>query len=415
VSLTTGRLEASETKERAPVSDTFTSRPVFEVPYPRLFPWLHLFRCPGAALDPKRLFLASLGLVLLNLGWNALSLTFGPSEPLKPPLVAGSRSTELTAIAQRLSEPVWSALAPFRVVLLLENDARTFGHAFFAALWVVVVWGLIGGAICRIAAVGLARTERVGVLEAVRFSASKAQALIGSPLTPLLGVVLVTALLAIFGLLYRLPGAVGEVTAGALALLPLLGGLVLALIVLGLMLGWPLLQAAVAAEAEDGFDAISRTYAYLHQRPWHFLGYVLLATILGGIGLTFVELVSRLIVHFTAWGLSFGGPSPTISTLYSLSGGSHALGLAAGLHAFWLTMVGTLVHAWAYSYFWTTAVAIYLLLRRDVDGTPWSTIAYQGRANSLAHVESGTTPEVPATVPLPHSVSLREQGEVNER
>lgn len=41
---------------------------------------------------------------------------------------------------------------------------------------------------------------------------------------------------------------------------------------------------------------------------------------------------------------------------------------------FWRGVVALLVHGWIYAYFWTAASFIYLMLRRDVDGTPWTDV-----------------------------------------
>jgi hypothetical protein len=243
----------------------------------------------------------------------------------------------------------------------------------------------------------MTKGERVGLLDALRFASTKALALIGTPLVPMLGIVVVGTLMAIFGLLYRLPGAGGAIVAGALAFLPLVGGLVLAMIFVGLIVGWPLMHASVAAEAEDGFDAMSRTYAYVHQRPWHFLGYVGIAAIAGSAGLVFVDLFARLTVHLTAWSLSFGGTARSVGTLYGLLHTEIVPAVSASAHGFWLGVVRLLAHAWVYSYFWTVATAIYLLLRQDVDGIPWGRIAHVSRHDTLVEArvetEAASNPE----------------------
>ena len=38
-------------------------------------------------------------------------------------------------------------------------------------------------------------------------------------------------------------------------------------------------------------------------------------------------------------------------------------------------MVALVAHAWIYSYFWSSASITYLLLRHDVDGTPFHEIS----------------------------------------
>lgn len=398
-----------------------------EIPYLRLFPWLRLFRCPGSAADPKRLMLAALGLLLLDAGWLALDRSFARSSDPVPDVVEAWQpmSTRDWGYAfSQVAEPAWFIPSPFFGAFDPRADARTFAHAALSGLWAVVVWGLIGGAIARIAVVGLTKGERIGLIESLRFAWGKARPLVGTPLIPLLGVAFVGVLVAAFGLLYRIPGQAGAVVAGVLAFLPLLGGLLLTLIVVGLAAGWPLMQASVAAEAEDGFDAMSRTYAYVHQRPWQYAFYLAVAGLAGAAGYLFVNLFAHLVINLTAWALTLGGPAATVNTLYGTVQDewvSHFSGPAAArffgwpgmispapkagvdlptavkvAHGFWLAAVVLLVRAWVYSYFWTTATAIYLLLRRDVDGTPWGTVAHESKPSLLADFAAGAYPS-----PLP--------------
>lgn len=375
--------------------------PVFEVHWLRLFPWLRLFRVPGAAADPKSLMLAALGLVATAAGWEALDRAFPASAGLTP-LVFPARKPigpdSLPSVGWWLSEPLRLVSSPFFTLFDTPAGFGRTAHAALAALWVVVVWGLIGGAIARVAVVKLARGERVGLGEAFDFAARKALPLIGTPLIPLMGVGVVAASLAVFAQLYRLPAPLGPTAAGLLAFLPLLGGLLLTLILIGLMAGWPLMQASVAAEAEDGFDAISRTYAYLHQRPWHYAGYTALAFAVGCVGLVFVDVFARMVVHLTAWGLSLAGPGATVAAYYGGFDGD-TLPADLGAHRFWLAVVSTLVRAWVYSAFWTAATAAYLLLRRDVDSTPFDKIAYTSRPGPLDEVAPGA-----AAGPVPEPV-----------
>jgi hypothetical protein len=176
---------------------------------------------------------------------------------------------------------------------------------------------------------------------------------------------------------------------------------VLALIVVGLAAGWPLMVGSVAAEADDGYDAMSRAYAYVHQRPWHYLGYVAVAALAGAAGLWFVHLFARLVLYLTAWSLSFGAPESVAEALF-LGLDARDTGLppaALTLHGFWVSAVLLLARGWAFSYFWTVAAAVYLLLRRDVDGTPLGRVAYEGRPGLL--VEAATAPRNPVSSETP--------------
>ena len=51
----------------------------------------------------------------------------------------------------------------------------------------------------------------------------------------------------------------------------------MAILLLGALVGWPLMWATVSVEGTDAFDALSRSYAYTYHRPWRLLWYVLFA------------------------------------------------------------------------------------------------------------------------------------------
>ncbi len=91
-----------------------------------------------------------------------------------------------------------------------------------------------------------------------------------APLCPLIGLAFCAIIVAAFGLLYRLP-VVGFTIAGVLLFIPLTLGVLMTLLVAGLVAGWPLMVAAVAAGAEDALDAWSRTFGYLNQRIGSFV------------------------------------------------------------------------------------------------------------------------------------------------
>lgn len=351
----------------------------------RRFPWLRLLQVPAAAADPKRLVLAAVGLLLLQVGWEGLDRTFSETVGVTPEVTAAWEWEQVDPFSPgellaRVGEPAVLITAPFRRFFAMGNGPATFAHSVLAGLWVVVVWGLLGGAIARIAVVDVARHERVSVRQALKFAWRKRVPLIGTPLVPMVGVLLVGTLIAGFGLLYRIPG--GATAAGVLAILPLFGGLLLLLIVIGLAAGWPLMQGAVAAEAEDGFDAMSRSYAYVYQRPWLYAVYAALAALVLSAGMVLAQTFAGLVVHLASWALAIGGPPATVATYYGV-GGEAVPPAAAAAHGIWLGLVGLLTRAWVHSAFWTAATVVYLLLRRDVDGKPIVAIAYEAPISPL--------------------------------
>ena len=341
----------------------------------RLLPWTRLFRGPSIALDTRKLLLASLGIILSWAGRAGLDRVFAAGlpegHPLDPSRLTGpGPGFDWTGIGVPLSvaEPFLLLIEPFFRVFGVGTGLFAFVHALLTAVWMVAVWGLIGGAIARIAAVQQATGGRLGLITAVRFSLSHAVGLIGAPLSPLIGIGFFACLCAPIGLLYRIPGSVGATIAGILLFLPLLAGLVMALLLAGLAAGWPLMTATVAVEAEDAFDALSRAYSYTGQRPGRYAAYALISWAIGCVGFVAISLVSTLIVHMAVWGLAVGGPGPKIAGLFS--GDPDTGPTPMVIHTGWLALVRLLTHSWLYAYFFTSATLIYVLLRKEVDGVP---------------------------------------------
>ena len=394
----------------------------------RLFPWLRLVRALGMALDPKKLVLAAVALIVLPIGWEGLDRLFGLDDSrasarayaaeiprlgdatgpwnrveVRPAEASGSFSFALgttftpswSAGPWLMTEPVRVLAGPFLRIFSSGNTIGGFAHAVLSALWGVVVGGLIGGAIARIAVVQAAREERVGLRAAVRFARRHWFPLIGTPLGPMVSIAFFALPVALFGLLYRVPG-IGPGAAGVLLFLPLLAGLVMSIIVVGLAAGWPLMASAVAAEDEDAFDALSRSYAYINQRPGHYAAYVILAWLIGIVGWAFVAVLATLVVQLTHWALSIGASGELLDPLFDQTA---IAGWPRSAHAFWLSLVRLLAHAWIYAYFWSAAALIYLLLRRAVDGTPWHEVA--GSVEPDPAAEALEVPDVGHAKPVP--------------
>ena len=346
-----------------PSSSTTPARPFLEI--------RALLRAPGIASDPRKLVLATVGLLLLMGGWWGLDRAFGDQLPgiALPALgtgVGGFSGLDSTG-PSRLS---WSITEPFRMVVLPIARLFTRGagfagwsHAALMGSWAVLVWGIFGGAIARIAVVQAATNGSIGVKTALLFALRKSVSLVGAPLTPFLAVSFFAACSALFGLLYRIPGDVGTVFTMVLGFIPLALGLMMALILVGLAIGWPLMHVTVAAEGEDAPDALSRSYSYVNQRLVRYLAHWVVGLAIGAVGLIVATVFAQVVVGLADWGTSLGAPG--------IDGPG---GPAATSRLFWANVVGLVIHGWIFSYFWSCASLIYLILRRDVDGTPWQDV-----------------------------------------
>jgi hypothetical protein len=381
-----------------------TSEALWDAPARRL-PALRLLRGIGLGLDGRKLVLALLGLLLMRAGWAGLDRAFPATAGVTPEVSARPLPDPLPLSWEPIrraagiaADPIRLPLAPARAVFALGGGAARFGHGALALLWAGLVWTLVGGAIARLAVLEAAAGERRGVITGLRFAGSKLGALTLAPLIPVAGVAFLVGVAALFGLLYRPAGPGFAAVAGALGFVPLLLGLVLMWLLIGLAAGWPLMVAGVAAEAEDSFDALSRAFSYVFQRPVLLAGLAALAWAVGTAGVLVVAGLARLLLHLTAWALAFGAPDAKVAALFGTSGVP-----SDGVPHVWTGLVGLLAYSFAYAYAWSAAAQIYLLVRHDVDGTPIEDVAARPEAEIADNVAAGFAPEPAAGPSHPQS------------
>ncbi len=329
------------------------------------------------AFDVRKLVIAAVGLLLIQIGWVALDRAMPASaaatpEPFGSPEILGfphqrSIGQNTIALTMRLSEPIRLLTTPLLALLDPASDAMMMIHAMLGLIWLILVWGICGGAIARLATIQEAQMRQPGILEGLRFARQSSTWLIVAPLCPLLGIGFCSLLGAGFGLLYRVPH--GAILAGILLVFPILAGLLMAMLAAGLVAGWPLMHAAVAAGSDDALDALSRTFSYLNQRLGLYVVGVAVAWLSGLLGLIAVDLLTAGVVRMTLWSLSLtGGESLPSAMFQQVPPDTGAAAYAA--HHFWLASISLLAHAWPYSFFSTSGAILYLWLRREVDGTP---------------------------------------------
>jgi hypothetical protein len=251
------------------------------------------------------------------------------------------------------------------------------------------VWSLAAGALTRMAAVQFARDERIGLTSAARFAGGKFFSFLAAPLLPVSGVLVFWLLCLLLGLVGRIPG-VGEVVIGLLGLLPLVFGLLMALLVVGVAAGWPLMVAAISAEGSDAFDGFSRSYSYVYSRPWSYAWLGLLTLGYGCVVIFGVWMIASLLVSLAEWGIASGLGAERTAELFAASPAILEFApivevaaqevvipetpaaerpLGTQFMAVWLSTLGLLINGFIYSYFWSALTIVYFLLRYTDDAT----------------------------------------------
>jgi hypothetical protein len=265
-------------------------------------------------------------------------------------------------------------------------------HLLYAAifsLYLLIVVSLFGGAIYRIAALHAAREEKVSMTQALKFSGEKFLSFMMAPLVPLIVIAAVGGMMALGGLLGNIMGG-GAVALGAIFFLSLIGGLVVTFLLFGLVGGAGLMYPTIAVEGSDSFDAISRSYSYIFNRPWRALWYAGVALVHGTVCYVFVRLFAFVVLKVThvavGVGVFAGGEqvpgasdrldamwtAPTYSLFHApINSASMSTfeNIGAILMAVWVYLVIGLVMAFLISYFISASTMIYFLLRRHVDAT----------------------------------------------
>jgi len=251
---------------------------------------------------------------------------------------------------------------------MLDGTALRGGIAFgsFAAglwniIWVVGVWGIVGGLLARRSVQELGLKITAPWVETVRWVQGRWLSIVWSVLMPL-------SLVASIALIPWGIGWISNATwvGGALASI-----LMIPIVFLGLGLGWVCAislfgfsfstVAIVTENQADAFDGMSRATAYTFQRPATlFLG-VCIAEALGYFSSSIVSIVLNT-------GYNLVAQSFHASSAFALqSEGNWLAFIVRG-------MVPLLITAYGFSFFWTASSALYLLLRKEIDHAEFDAI-----------------------------------------
>ncbi len=359
---------------------------VRSVAWRELFPWLLIFRSFRVATSMPVLLLASLGTLLTPIGWNMANQLFGPSASPRPVIMAlpavdfpllDLRQLPDMHLGQFVDHSLRTSVLgvygvfvqPFAELVNAKLTFSQFARGTFVGFWNLLVWGLFGGAITRIAVVQLGREERVGLVESLRFSLRHLGWNFAAPIFPLAGVFICTLPIALLGFAMRFD--LGVAVVGLIWLLVLLGGAAIVVLVLGLAFGWPLMWPAISAEESgDAFEAFSRSYAFTLNRPLNYLFYAVLVIVYGLLCWLLVWALATGTINAAYWAASWGAGNVRIAEVIAPpETRSFLLGSGAALVHLAVLVVRVIATGFNYAFFFSAASAVYLCLRRDVDRT----------------------------------------------
>lgn len=373
-----------------------------------LCPWLILFRSIGIALRPSIVIIAFAGLLVTPLGWSLAEWCLADSDRAGQPLPANPEEEFIPTRTQIAPETFWQVSFPdddwlfgqgplhvfsqfYRGHLQILNprlNIRQYLYYFGGTVWTLLIWSILGTMICRIAAAQYTRDERIGIFEAFSFVKRRLVAVWASSFVPLLLIGLFAVPLFLVGLLMNVDFLLVLVGIGWLVMV--LVGLMMAVVLIPLFFGYPLLWPAIATEGSDAFESVSRSYAYPTQKPYHYVFYWVIVLLIGFLAAFVASLLSTRTIEFARWGTSWGAGTeriveldqaaigavgrdtfpagqPTPSDQPVEPAGSSMFSLGARAIDFWEQGVRILAEGFNYGFFFVAMTGMYLLLRRDND------------------------------------------------
>jgi hypothetical protein len=390
------------------------SNTIYDISWPDLFPGLIILRTARLALRPSILLLACLGVTLSPLGWRCAEFCFlsgqdppAQRETLKSGQELDARSEKVLQL-KSVEDIVernrrWPAVLPSAnggdagfswpdprpwanparnplihvyyqmttpLRLLLAHPQLPLRYVLYLLLggfWTIALWSVIAGTISRMAVVRLGLEEGTSLTSAFNYTTKRLRSYLLAPLLPLMGVALISAGAWLVGLIAS--ADIGLLLVSFLWIFVLLGGFVLALILIGSALGWPLMWPAIGAEKDgDEFEALHRSLHYPFRNPLRYLVYVAVAFAIGFLGDYVVQLMAQAAVYLSEWAVGLGLSDARAQEVFGRADSSSAMArVGIDLIQFSKRLPALLAQGYQFAFFWCAASAIYLVLRLDTD------------------------------------------------
>jgi len=341
------------------------------------FDWCHIFKASRQALQPEKICLAALGLIItfvigallmdriwVSVGWGldqemlrASPLMVEPASDEESMMgvfdalvlhekhcvdqaLKAARKFEFTGgmgdIWSRLNQSGEAQKLPTvgdgygLVAFILAMGKGLYWTATHQLLYTIIfgslaltIWALFGGAICRISALQFARNEHLSMGEALSYSRKRFGAFFAAPLFPI-GVVLLTGFALLAGGWIMSWPYVGWLPGGLLFGLALVGGGLIAFFVIGGVAGFSLMWPTTAVEGSDVFDSISRSLGYVYEQAERTVVYALVAIVYGALVWLGVRVFAFVLAYSTHGFVSTAYPvlddmwaTPSFDQLYA--------------------------------------------------------------------------------------------------
>jgi len=370
-----------------------------------------------SALDPRRWLIGGLAALMVAAGGVVLDNWSGAEQPAEWPwdiglgTLDGDRKAESllsAAGAQPLAtavrvawnprlagRPLQDVMTPaVRIVVSRESWSETAVN-WSRFLLAVIAWSLAGVILVRMTAADVVRGESVTLAQAVGFGFRQSGSLLSAVLISLSCFGVLWGLAVLGGLFAKIP-SVGPLVVSLLWFIPLMLGLLMTIVALGFVVGWPLMVATIGVEDSDGFDGFTHAHGFLTDRPFLLASHAVIAMIVASVASCLGWLALSLTIWFSGSAVGVGldafdakGDLKVVSNSLpetSLVGGREVpsrlvapesdepadIRFSSTFLVFWIRVSHVLFVGYVASVFWGVVTGLYLVIRDSADGIPMS-------------------------------------------
>ncbi len=361
--------------------DRAVAVPRVSIDWYRAFPWWRLLsQAVGISWRASHLLLAALAICCMSLGWRLGEIAFSPED------VTTLWSTKAVSFSPdqdqipTLSERVesWIDSMPVSGFTPETMTLRRSAYWLFGMLWTFGVWSFAGGLLARRSLMEMGIRSSVGWGPSCQLVCRRWLSMFWGICMPLVAIAGLSLFPLALGFIARM-GIVGQVVS-LVVMIPA------SLLAIGIgwcaaitAFGFPLSICAILAEKNaDAFDGVSRSAAYVFQRPMTLLTILILAVSLAWLGDFVVQTVLACgeQIVWAAFSIGLGG------NLQERIANENLL----LINLLWLSksIVPALRAAFLCSFFWSAAAAAYLTLRWEIDHTDFDELDLQELGEPVA-------------------------------
>jgi hypothetical protein len=354
-------------------ADKTVAVPRASIDWYRSIPWWRLLsQAICISWRASHLVLAALAIACTSLGWVIGEKVFAPENVSSLWLTSNwaiAFPSQILTLPERLQR--FTDSFPALEMTAESMTLRRSAYWVFGTLWTIGVWSFAGGLLARRSLMEMGVRTSVGWGPSCNLVCRRWLSMVWGIAMPLIATVGLALMPLMLGFVAR-AGFAGQ-------LLSLLLMIPASLLAIGIgwcaaisAFGFPLSICAVVAEKNaDAFDGVSRSAAYVFQRPMTLLVILILGLGLAWLGDFIVQTVLSCGEQFVwaAFSVGFGG------NIQDRLGSDQGLlgGLFWGAHS----IIPALRMAFLFSFFWSAAAAAYLTLRWEIDHTDFDELDLQ--------------------------------------